>query len=78
MYQPRQPGRNAHFVLTQDAGPEFDLFTSNVAVEPADAPGMVRVYRRTSPSGTWRQGSQMLNSQALVMYGAPLRPDSSD
>lgn len=77
MLQPRQPGRNAQYIGTMDAGVEFGILDADMAIEPADTPGMVRVYRRTTPSAPWKQGSQMTASEAQ-RYGFTTRPDSSD
>lgn len=78
--KPRQPGINAHYVLTFDAPPAFDgnYFDGNVALERADTPGMMRQYRRETPDGQWRQVGQITTQQASEWYHVPAHPDSSD
>lgn len=78
MLRPAQPSRRATFVLTESAPSTFGTFDANVAVEPANTPGMVRVYRRAHPSLPWQPHGQILDSQAASLYGYSMRPDSSD
>lgn len=79
MYRPAQPGRNASYILTASAPSTFtDPFEPNVALEPANTPGMVRVYRREHPRAPWRPHGQIMDVDAKRLYCEPLRPDTSD
>ncbi len=75
---PRQPGPAASYVLTEYAPSSFqDSFEPNVAIEPSNEPGMMRVYRRCHPRDEWRQQGPMMDWEAAERYCEPLQRDSS-
>jgi len=79
MYRKAQPSsRTATFVLTASAPSTFGMLDANVAIEPANTPGMVRIYRRTHPSLPWEPSGQILDVDAARLYGYRVRHDSSD
>ncbi len=63
MLRPRQPGGRA-------------FYAGDVALERADTPGYVRVYRRHGK--LWEPGGLLSAGDAARLYGYHPAPDSSD